>query len=305
MRLAFLILAHNDLLQLIKLISSLQHPYFDIYIAIDKKSSINNFDRISSFKNVTLVKSRHAVFWGGFSMVEAHIKLIRTAVTSGNEYGHFIMLTGLDYPIMNNNEIYQYFFETPKTEYIMAYNCSKSEFKTDLRKIEKYWIFDLPIKNKYIYRYIRYLIDRLFKIVPKKKRYAYLNGIQCDIYYGQTLSAFTKEAVNRILHVYDNDKEFKKYFRYSHAPDELYFHTIIFNSQFRENTVMKGAEHQKTLNFGWAPLHYHTYESTVKVYTEEDYNELINCGYMFCRKVTSKDSDKLLDLIDNFRSQRS
>ena len=87
------------------------------------------------------------------------------------------------------------------------------------------------------------------------------------------------------------------------APDELYWQTIIFNSELRKNTVQNGQEHEITEYFGWAPLHYHHYNIKTSIFIEKDFDELKNSGYMFCRKVLPGQSDALMNKIDEWRKE--
>lgn len=67
-------------------------------------------------------------------------------------------------------------------------------------------------------------------------------------------------------------------------PCELYYHTILFNSGFRVQTIDGGREHEITPDFSWALLHHYNYAGTPKMYKEEDYDELINSEKPFLEK---------------------
>jgi hypothetical protein len=51
------------------------------------------------------------------------------------------------------------------------------------------------------------------------------------------------------------------------------------------------------------PLTYIHYHPVIKILTEEDYPKIKESNKMFCRKVISKTSYKLMDLIDNDRNK--
>lgn len=46
------------------------------------------------------------------------------------------------------------------------------------------------------------------------------------------------------------------------------------------------------------PLHYINYGKCIKILTEEDFPILQKSGKMFCRKIVSGDSDKLVKIIN-------
>lgn len=305
MKIAYLILAHNDAAQLKRLVDALG-PDCGIFIHIDRKVDEKPFKKLITNENVVFCEKRIYVYWAGFSIVRVYLELMKNAFVSKQQYERFILLTGLDYPIMTNKEIIETFENNKDVEYVLAYNCTNSPILTDKNKLEKIWVHDLPpIRNKFIYKSIIGVLHRFFfRVWPFKRDYrVLLGGKKVDIYFGQMLSAFTREGAKLLIDTYENDKAYNKYMRYVHAPDEEYWQTIIFNSQLRSRAVMKGAEHPITEHFGWAPLHKHNYDTICKIYTEENYNEIINSGYMFFRKVTSEYSTSLLNLIDEYRKK--
>lgn len=56
MKIAHLILAHKNPVQLQKLITALSHPSFDFYIHVDKKVDITLFSDLTSIKNTYIIK---------------------------------------------------------------------------------------------------------------------------------------------------------------------------------------------------------------------------------------------------------
>ena len=303
MKIAYLILAYKDPKQLKRLTDRLSKTG-DCYVHLDKKSDKRSFDNVLHGNHGVNVFSRYIVSWAGWSMVKAYFYLMHRAYESDNKYDRFVLLTGLDYPLMSDAEMLREFSEHLDTEYIMAYNIATSTVPTDKNKVLKKWYLDTPFRPKFLQRVYKSLMYRcLTKPFSGKQIKVRLGGNYVDPYFGQTLSAFTRAAVKVLIETYDNDKQFNKRMKHVHAPDEIYWHTIIFNSNFRKNTIQNGEEHEITEHFGWAPLHYHTYTVFTSVYQKEHFDELINSGYMFCRKVETGISDALLDKIDEYREK--
>ena len=109
MRVAVLILAHKNKTQIERLISVLQHPSIDIYIHLDKKSSLTPED-FQHF-NVRFTEKRYDVCLFDFSMVDAEMELIYTALKH-NKYGYFILMSGQCYPLRHIEDIYNYLYKT-------------------------------------------------------------------------------------------------------------------------------------------------------------------------------------------------
>ena len=305
MKIAYVILVHKDPHQIKRLVNSLKDTG-DFYIHVDKKSNIAQFREIfKKYKNVFFTSKRHSVWWGGFSMNRGYMEGMMEAYNSDKNYERFVFMTGQDYPLMTNSEILQEFESHKNTEYIMAYKISTSTIPTDKDKIFKRWYFDFFINNKFLSRCYRSFMFRVItKHFPKKSLQVKLNGKVVEPYFGQMLSAFTREGAKLIIDTYLYDKEFNRVMKRVHAAVEIYWQTVIFNSNLRKNTVQNGEEHKITEHFGWAPLHYHHYDVDTSIFTKDNFLELKNCGYMFCRKVVPGISDELMDLIDEMREEK-
>ncbi len=302
MKIAYLIMVHRDPEQIKRLVQSISDSG-DCYIHIDKKVDEGPFRQALTGLPVFYMKNRIRVNWAAWSMVQVYLELLEMAFLSDKHYDRFVFLTGQDYPLMTNAQILAEFSAHPETEYIMAYKISTSTIPTDKNKILKNWYFENPFNNKFLRRVWYSLTYRLLtKPFTKKSLLIPLNGEQVEPYFGQMLSAFTREGARLLLDIYHNDSAYNKAMKKVHAAVEEYWQTIIFNSPLREKTVQGGQEHEITPHFGWAPLHYHTYDIECSIFEEKDFDTLKNCGYMFCRKVIPGISDSLMDKIDEMRS---
>ncbi len=302
MKIAYLIMAHRDPGQVKRLVESIIDSG-DCFIHIDKKTDDAPFRAIlADYERVFFMKNRTRVNWAAWSIVCVYTKLLEMAYHLNANYDRFVFLTGQDYPLMTNEEIIAEFSANRETEYIMAYNIVTSTVPTDKNKILKRWYFENPFNNKLLRRAWASLTYRCITLHSNRKKLTVpLNGVEVDPYFGQMLSAFTRKGAEKIISVYRNDKKYNRVMKHVHAPDEIYWQTIIFNSDLRPNTVQNGKEHEITEHFGWAPLHFHSYDDQCSVYEEKDYEMLKDCGYMFCRKVIPGISDKLMDKIDEMR----
>lgn len=302
MKIAYILLAHNNPSQLKRLVDSLKNTG-DFYIHIDKKSDIRPFKQVfEGMDSVHLLKRRVNVTWAGWSMVKGYMLLLKEAFASEKNYDRFVMLTGQDYPLMSDEKIIKTFEDNRDVEYVMAYNIVTSTVPTDKNKLLKRWYLDNPFHSRFLQRAYKSIMYRcVTKLFKNKELRISLNGKLVDPYFGQMLSAFTREGAELIVHTYLHDKAYNKRMKTAFAAVEIYWQTIIFNSDLRRNTVQHGEEHEITEHFGWAPLHYHHYDIDTSVFTEEDFDELKECGYMFFRKVVPGKSDSLMDKIDEMR----
>jgi len=305
MNIAYLVVTYKDPQLLLRTVNALEGSG-DFFVFVDKKTNIKPYlELFKNYKNVVFISKRYCVAWGGWTLGKSNLDLLVRAFEDEKKYDRFVLLTGLDYPLFSNKRIIETFEKNSDVEYVMAYNIAKSPYISDHHKITKNWFFDFPFKNRFITRCYRYFMYRIFtRPFSPNKLQVKLNGKWVDPYFGQTLAAFTREGAELVINTYKNDKAFNRRMRRVHAPDESYWQTIIFNSHLRCKTVEKGNDHICDGHFGWAPLHYHTYDDYTSVFTDvSDFDTLINSGYMFCRKVLSDKSKELLDKIDEYRSQ--
>ncbi len=304
MKIAYLILAHNAPKQIERLTNRLSKTG-DCFVHLDKKTNKKDFLKDFQLSSAVHLYSRYKVSWAGWSMVKAYMYLLEQAFASGEKYDRLVLMTGQDYPLMSDSEIIREFEGKPNVEYIMAYNIRTSTIATDKNKVLKKWYFDVPFKNKFLRRcYLSFMYRVFTKPFASRDLSILYKGKKVDPYFGQMLSAFTRDGAKLLLDAYNNEKKFNKKMKKVHAAVELYWQTIIFNSDLRKNTIQAGEEHEITEHFGWAPLHYHTYDVYTSIYDERNFEELKNCRYMFCRKVVPGLSDSLMDKIDEWRNEK-
>jgi hypothetical protein len=153
-RQAVALLVHQNVDQVNELIEILEKD-FDVYVHIDKKSTIQPEDINSMY-----VWKEYKVKWGGYGMVEATVFLYKKALLSGNLYTHIILLSGDSLPIKSNEYI---------TEYLSAHNGVSflENLPLSESKLERHTLlwFNEDLKKRtginYIFRIIRFLQRRL------------------------------------------------------------------------------------------------------------------------------------------------
>lgn len=304
MKIAYLILAHNDPKQLNKLIESLyvdNITYF--FIHIDKKQDISPF--IFNKKNVIYIKKRIYINWGGYSICEAEKMLLQESLNYNIIFNRFILLSGLDYPIWSNKKMINEYENNPQKIYMKAYNLSKVSTPSKIpQRICTYHFRDLKIENRLLRRCIVGGLMHIMNYVPiKKNNYIKVNNERWDIWGGSQWFNIPRECALFLLNALNNEG-ICNYFKTSFAPDELMVQTIIFNSKFKiyaepleENGIYPGLE--KT-----TMTHYIEYNKGQKIFNEEDFNKLISSNKMFCRKLRTGISDKLIEKIKSYRNDK-
>ncbi len=221
MKICYLILAHDNFKHLDRLIAALNVDDVSFFIHIDRKTE-EQYE--SDKENVVIIPEHFDIRWGGYQMIEASLALMRMATKRVADADYYILLSGVDYPIRPKAFLYKLLEQ--KKEYI------------DIL------LMPAPAKpmSRFYYRYFEY--DRrniklynpkfLFEVLLKKLNVR--RNIPFKLYAGTQWFALTRECLSYILDTIEKEPSYERFFKYSLVPDESFFHTIIGNSPFLQNT---------------------------------------------------------------------
>lgn len=294
-KIAYLILAHTDPTH-IKRLSSVLSNTGDVYIHVDLKSNIQDFkELLETMKKVYLIDNRIEVFWGGYSLVQATINLMEYAYDR-KDYDRYVLLQGLEYPIKSDEFILDFFNKNRDVEFIRACDITNSKNKYFYSKCKYYWSFD----NINFVKRLWHKISNIFDL-KLRKGYVYIDQKKYNLFWGSGLWALTSECIKYILDFNKKQVEFNKYMKHVLAPDEIYFHSIVFNSDFLKKT-RNGIEEEKEGLVNWRNLHYFEYDKNIKVFSRADFEKIIELDEIFIRKTNTELSSQLLDMLDNNRN---
>ena len=129
----------------------------------------------------------------------------------------------------------------------------------------------------------------LFRLQIIRRSYPRLN----EIWGGWNWFSLSNRCIAYILDYCSLHPEFLKRFRYTTASDELIFSTILYYRRKELNI-----ETRNSLRYiEWHPKR--LYDSLPLVLNEHDYEDIVQSGALFCRKVDGIDSKQLLDMLDD------
>ncbi len=287
---AILIMAHNNLWTLKKILSILDSDFFDIFVHIDKKSDIliddllntTNISKLYIYKEID-------VKWGDYSQVECELFLLKQA--HNYKYTRYHLISGADMPLKSPNYIFDFFEKNENKEFL--------HFESDkLSKKKEYWVNyyyyfrKISRKNK-LYKLLDEISIRLQKIVGIKRT----KNSNIKIMTGANWFSLTGNFVEYVL---NNTKFINDNFKNTRSPDEMFLQTLLYNSEFKENLYNKNYNNDYTNSIcryvDWN-------RGNPYVFMKEDFNELINSDCVFARKFDEKIDkeiiEKLYDYIKN------
>jgi len=303
-KIAYLIQAHEDPENLLRMINALDDNN-DFFVHIDKKANIDPFCQLLKAKNNVFLmedQNRIDVYWGGFSQVEATLNLIEKCLiqndVNDSEYLKVIFISGSDYPIKSKEELRDYLIKFKELNFIRGMNITQANTKKYNYCLRNYLFFDFFLMNKKVTRFSRKILNILGSTIFKKPNYVVENnGNKIDIFHGSSWWALNIDVIKYIQTYSKENDNLKKYFKYSLASDEKYFHTIFFNSRFSNTNIYKGPEPYIPTTSAFSNMHIID-TSLSKWFDEKDFNFIKASDKFFVRKVSTKNSKKLLDMID-------
>lgn len=301
-KIAYLIQAHNDADHLYRLVKALNYDA-DFYIHIDKKSEISLFEDKLHGDNINFLPQdkRVKVFWGDFSQVKATLNLIEACLDYASlkscVYKKIVFMSGVCYPIKDNKFIHQFFVDHPNVNFIRGMNITEADSPKYNYCICNYLFFGFKFINEFTTRIIRKLLYFIFNLFRQKKNYLTIKGKKNSIFHGSSWWAVNMDVLKYMYDYGRSNSEINRYFKYSLASDEKYFHTIFFNSKFSKTNLFAGQEPFVPITAAFANLHIID-SSLTKWFDVDDYYDIQRSDKLFVRKVSISKSSALLDRID-------
>lgn len=222
MKICYLILAHNNFAHLDRLVEAMDDTASTFYIHTDKKA-LQDYKPLSPSAKV--IPTHIDINWGGFSMVEAMLALLKYGIqySAGSDY--FVLISGVDYPIRSKTFLYEQLSQGK--EFIDI-----APVPVPYKPVERYehYYFDFKRRNAKIWHPLIFA-----EVLLKKLRISRKPPFR--IYAGTQWFALTNDCVKYILRTVEEDSRYMQFFKHTLVPDEAFFQTIIGNSPFKDKTA--------------------------------------------------------------------
>jgi hypothetical protein len=307
----YIILVHENPLQLIRLINKLSDNQVNFYIHVDKLVDSRPFiEAAKGLKNIHFISNqkREEGIWCGIGLIKATINTLKLIVKEGRK-GYCILLSGQDYPIKNNNYIKAYLSENYGKNFIETFNIPTDNWlHNGMDRINNYK-FNLSNKRGHfviiptIYQFEFYSL-RTFKSILK----LILNNKFLLIYKlfikrkhpnntspkgGSAFWGLPIETVNNVILFLEKNPELLSYHKFTFIPDELFFQTIVAHLNEKTTELMANSltfvDWEREDSIGAPNL------------SIEHYNKIINQpdSILFARKFEYENDSKILLKLDS------
>jgi hypothetical protein len=238
MKLACLVLAYRGAAVLAATAPVYHAAGWDIYVHLDAKGDMARYraDLGQSAALCRFIEPRELVFWGGYSMIRAQLRLIEA--TLAGDYDKFLLISDDTLPLFPPSHL------------------------NDILGAEGDFVSAMPegrgSRNQLIYRQFYYYdhqattmkgprteqgtqIDETFEaaiadIAALRRR----GKKDITLAYGSQFWALERESLQLILDTVASDEHLVKSFQYARLPDELMFQSILLQAKYKPGGIHTG-----------------------------------------------------------------
>lgn len=322
-KIALLFLVHKFPNQFLHLLNHLDDRRFDFYIHVDAKSDISQFlpaECQIKRSHVHWIKKRVKTYFNDFSLIESTYNLINAAYTE-EEYMYYVLLTGQDYPIKNNDYIFKKLYESYPTAYIDMYgvneaysngikwvnNIGHSYFSQSIRKKLQYILGNKHYKSSY--GQVAKILPKAYDLLMTRLRYSPRKQIEKTRYTYSAGSHFwilPDVAIKHIINVFEHDTNINNIFHHIAAPEESYFQTVLSSMnglQLPKDMLAQFKDKNKEMDnpalrlIKWYEKEKHT-NGHPAIWNIDDISIIDKAEALFARKFDMSIDSQIIDYLD-------
>jgi hypothetical protein len=295
MRLAIVVLAHDEPDQLALLLSTLRHPQVRLYLHLDRRTPLAPFSEALATAGVEDVVSlpRHATAWASVELVDAALGGLRRGVEDDCDY--FLLISGRDFPLRPAEEIVAFAEAAGTRSYVAHFPLPDSRWRFEGRERTDFHTYTvrgrretciprgedtshLNWKGKVLNQALR----ARTALEPRRRFPPYARP-----FGGSQWWNLSRAAADRVLGFLGEHPDYRRYHEHTLAPDELFFQSILVGTGF-------ATEHEvvdDSLRF----MRWPEGESHPRALGAADLPALAESDDLFCRKLDPGGDPSLLD----------
>ena len=268
---AILIIAHQRPEQLHLLLKVLDSEYFDIFVHLGKDSPLQpaDYEHDCHISQLHIYKQLR-VRWSGYSQVRAELFLLEQA-TANDHYGHYHLISGVDFPIKTPHQIHKFFAEHADREFINFQQ--KTILPEHLDWIRYYYIFRQHARDSRV----AYRLEKASVALQKCLHVDRLRKNNTTYMKGTNWFSITDAFARYVLEHRDG---IKHTYKLSKSADEIFLQTLVYNSPFRKKLYSAKFDdnHSACMRLiDWK-------RGEPYIFRSADYDELMHSENMFARK---------------------
>ncbi len=285
---AYLIMAHHRFEILEEILKDIDDKRNNIFLHIDLKTKNfpnEHFEKILKNAKLIIVDSMD-IHWGGYSQIACVLRLLKVA-TSYYVHSYYHFMVGVEFPLKTQDYIHCFFSENNGYEFIGFDNY-------DIKYIERvkyYHVFNSYARNNNNFQKVLNKIRILFLVIQKGLKVNLIKGHGIVYKKGNANWSITHRLACYII---ENEKEIEKIYKHSFCGDEVFIHTLVYNSEFWKMVYDVEDEYHSSMRM-------QNWENPYNQYHVKDLKLLLDSGRLFARKIDANDALELIHLIKERR----
>lgn len=276
MRIAHLILTHGKPNQLKRLVEKLLYDGDSVFIYVDLKTPINEYNFFQSYSNVYFIQNRIKIYWGSYRMIQATINACKEIIATGIAFDYVNLLSGQDYPLKSGAYIHRFLENNPGKAFMEFYRIS-DEWTEAIPRLEKYHLVNYPFKGVYqLELFLNFLL-------PRRKLPVQWVAVGRSQWFTITL-----QHAQYVIDYLEKHPSVKRFFQFTWGSDEFVFQTVLFNSPHKNEMVNDNLRY-----IDWSEK-----KASPKIFTMQDAEMLLRSDKLFARKFNKEIDEEIFNYID-------
>lgn len=279
MKLVVLIASHENPEQLGRLIKTLQHPDINIYVHIDRKSSIDLNSIPGQFR---CIRNRTEIIWSSFRQVDLVWNSLVEIFREEGDFDYLAFISGQDYPLYSTARLLTEIEKMNGQEMIGTVPLNNTGWKKAMVRFERYYFgcYSKPVRSA----------GRLLTFTCDSLRFKRHFPAGLAPYAGSAWWTLSSGCLQFVLHYLETHKKFVSFMKKTLYPDEMIIQTIIMNSPYKDHVTNNNFRYIE-----WPEIKGNAHP---KILTMADFEKIRNSGMHFARKFDIRIDYSILDMID-------
>lgn len=232
---AMLVLAYNEPNVLTSHMKHLEAEAFKFFVHVDRKRNLSDFQDVCLDSRVHFIEDREDIFWGGFNMIRATIKLAKEALTT-TDAEHFCLVSDDSFPLLAAKSLYRRIVNS--NDIIQCYAAKKADLQ--YKRYENYYHFDsVHASARHVQAEGRSITAGDLESYSKIQSLMLRGKRPALIYGGSQWWVLSRDSLIRCLDLFESDEWLAESFAFSAIPDEMLFQTLYCETQRRLNSTFE------------------------------------------------------------------
>ncbi len=284
-------MAHKRISHVIRLAAYFKRQC-DVFISLDKKGTYDadELQTLESMPQVKGVFADYEVNWGGSSVLDSEMALIRAACRNSN-YDYYHLISGQDYPIRPLSAFLDYFEQNAGREFLQYIHIPHPKWEHGTyQRFQYYYPYDYAVNKENPRGWVREQVRRQIANCQKRPIPDHFD----HLYGSSQWFSLSNKAITELLDYTDKHPDFYNRLWMTFAPEECYVATVVINLLGTDNII------QSNLRFIRWKFENGNCPANLNM---EHYYMLLEQPRFFARKMNESCSNELLNAIDKYLLQ--